>query len=86
MATDNNTTAFPMGQSELASLAQRLRARADSVFFRDQPVQQIDLHSAAAAIDELIRIRRELRRLADELADDQEAIESILRQLIGGSS
>jgi hypothetical protein len=84
MAESDNTTPFPMGAAELANLANRLRARADSVFFRDQPVQQLDLFSAAAAIDELIRLRREFRKLADE--HEGEEIENAIRAILGGAS
>jgi hypothetical protein len=70
------------GQGELTSLAQRLRARADSVFFRDQPVQQVDLHTAANAVEELIRLRAEIRRAAD--ATEDESTERHLREMLGG--
>jgi hypothetical protein len=72
------------GQAELTALSQRLRARADSIFFRDQPLQQIDLHSAAAVINELIRLRTEIRRLADETRDEE--LELALRALAAGGA
>jgi hypothetical protein len=65
MATDDNSIPpFPMGQTELENLAQRIRARAQSAFFSGQPIQQLDMFSSAASIDELVRLRREFRRLA----------------------
>jgi hypothetical protein len=82
MPTEDNSTPFPMGQAELTSLSQRLRARADSVFFRDQPVQQVDLHTAAAVIDELIRLRREILHVASETREEE--TEMALRALAAG--
>ena len=78
----NATSATPMGQAEMSALASRLRARADSVLFRDQPEQARDLKSAAALIDDLVRLRSEIRRLADEVRDEIE--EQHLRELLGG--
>jgi transposase len=78
----NATPATPMGQAEMSALASRLRARADSVLFRDQPEQARDLKSAAALIDDLVRLRSEIRRLADEVRDEIE--EQHLRELLGG--
>jgi hypothetical protein len=87
MATDksSNTTPTPpiVGQAEMAALATRLRARADSVLFRDQPEQARDLRSAAVLVDELVRLRAELRRAADTTED--ESTEHHLRELLGGS-
>jgi transposase len=82
MATDNNTPAPIMGQAEMSALASRLRSRADSVLFRDQPEQARDLRAGAALIDELARLRAEIRRLADEVRDETE--EQHLRELLGG--
>jgi hypothetical protein len=78
----NATPATPMGQAEMSALATRLRARADSVLFRDQPEQARDLKSSAALIDELVRVRAELRRAAD--ATEDESTERHLRELLGG--
>jgi transposase len=71
-----------MGQAEMSALASRLRARAESIVFRDQPEQARDLKSAAALIDDLVRLRSEIRRLADEVRDEIE--EQHLRELLGG--
>jgi hypothetical protein len=71
-----------MGQAEMTALAARLRARADSVLFRDQPEQARDLRSSAVLIDELVRLRAELRRAAD--ATEDESTERHLRELLGG--
>jgi transposase len=85
MATDesSNTTTTPqMGQAEMSALATRLRSRAESVLFRDQPEQARDLRSAAVLIDELVRLRAEIRRLADEVRNEVE--EQHLREILGG--
>ncbi len=78
-----------MGQAEMSALASRLRNRADSVLFRDQPEQVRDLHSAAGLIDELVRLRAEfqrirveIQRLLSEVRVDAEL--EHLRQLLGG--
>jgi hypothetical protein len=44
--------------------------------------QARDLKSAAALIDDLVRLRSEIRRLADEVRDEIE--EQHLRELLGG--
>jgi hypothetical protein len=72
-----------MGQAEMTALATRLRARANSVLLRDQPEQARDLRSSAVLIDELVRLRAELRRAAD--ATEDESTERHLRKLLGGS-
>jgi hypothetical protein len=72
-----------MGQAEMTALATRLRARAISVLLRDQPEQARDLRSSAVLIDELVRLRAELRRAADVTED--ESTERHLRELLGGS-
>jgi hypothetical protein len=77
----NTTPAPQMGQAEMHALAARLRARGDSVLMRDQPEQARDLRSAAALIDDLVRLRSEIRRLADEVRDEIE--EQHLRELLG---
>jgi hypothetical protein len=53
------------------------------VLLRDQPEQARDLRSSAVLIDELMRLRAELRRAADETED--ESTERHLRELLGGS-
>jgi hypothetical protein len=86
MATDDssNTTPAPqMGQAEMSGLAARLRARANSVFLRDQPHQAADMQAAAGLIDRLVQLLAELRRLADEVRDEVE--EQHLRELLGGA-
>jgi hypothetical protein len=81
---DNNhpSHAPQMGQAEKSALASRLRARGNSVLLRDQPEQARDLRAGADLIEELIRLRAELRRAADETRD--ESTESHLRELLGG--
>jgi hypothetical protein len=80
----SNPSPIPqMGQAEMTALATRLRARANSVLLRDQPEQARDLRSSAVLIDELMRLRAELRRAADETED--ESTERHLRELLGGS-
>jgi hypothetical protein len=83
MAIENNTP-FPMGQAELEALANRIRARAQSTFFSGQPVQQLDMLACAAAIDELVRVRREILHIAD--ATREEETEMALRALAAGSA
>ena len=43
------------GPAEMANLARRLRARAESVLRRDQPEQQCDLGEPAHTIETLLR-------------------------------
>jgi hypothetical protein len=67
MVTHDSTSTSPapqMGPGELTALARRLRARADSVLFRDQPEQQRDLRAAAAVIDQLLALHAEIRATA----------------------
>ena len=80
--TTNTTPAPQMGPGELTALARRLRARADSVLFRDQPEQQRDLRAAAAVIDQLLALHAEIRTAADATSD--EATERHLREMLGG--
>jgi hypothetical protein len=86
MATDDSSNTSPApqigGQAELSALADRLKARAESVLFRDQPEQARDLRSAAVAVDYLVFLRGELRRAADATGD--ESTERHLRELVGG--
>jgi hypothetical protein len=63
MATDesSNTTPAPqMGQAEMSVLADRLRARADSVLFRGQPQQARDLRAAATLVTHLVHLLVEI--------------------------
>jgi hypothetical protein len=53
-----------MTPAELSTLAQRLRARADSVLMRDQPEQQRDLRAAAQVIDQLLQLHAKIRTSA----------------------
>jgi hypothetical protein len=92
MATDdssNATTTPQMGDAEMSALADRLRARADSIVFRDQPEQARDLRAAASIITtnvslirRLAHLQAELRRAADATKD--ESTERHLRELLGG--
>ena len=45
--------ASQMMPDEMSALAERLRARAQSVLLRDQPEQQRDLRTAASVIERL---------------------------------
>jgi hypothetical protein len=56
MVTDDIIPPAPMSQAELAN-SPLASARAESVFFKDQPVQQLDLFAAARAVDAPIRLR-----------------------------
>ena len=49
-----------MTPDEMRGLAQRLRAHAQSVLFRDQPEQQRDLRQAASLIEQFANISTEL--------------------------
>jgi hypothetical protein len=71
MANPNPT---PMlGQAECHGLATRLRARADSLFFRDMPEMQSDLRAAADLITLLTHYRTQLLWLVENVADEQTA-------------
>jgi hypothetical protein len=72
-----------MGPAEMAGLARRLNARADSVLLRDQPEQQNDMRAAARLIERHIHVLAEIRRLADEVRDEVEV--QHLRHLLGGA-
>jgi hypothetical protein len=72
-----------MGPAEMAGLARRLNARADSVLLRDQPEQQNDVRAAARLIERLVHLLAEIRRVADSTED--EATERHLRELLGGA-
>jgi hypothetical protein len=63
MATTDSTNTIPTPQmrpEEMRGLADRLRARADSVLFRDQPEQQRDLRQAATLIEQLANLTAEV--------------------------
>jgi hypothetical protein len=51
--TSNTPRAPQMRPEEMHGLAKRLRARADSVLYRDQPHQAADLRQAASLIEQL---------------------------------
>jgi hypothetical protein len=84
-STDNTNPApgFPRGDTEIHSLARRLRARATSVL-HDAPEQRTDLLQAADLIDILVHYRVQLRWLADEIADARTAVH--LRHLLEGGA
>jgi hypothetical protein len=63
MATNDSTNTTPMPQmrpEEMRGLADRLRARADSILFRDQPHQATDLRQAAVLIEQLANLTAEV--------------------------
>jgi hypothetical protein len=49
-----------MRPAEMKALAARLKARADSVLFRDQPEQQNDMRQAAGLIEQLAALSAEI--------------------------
>jgi hypothetical protein len=56
-----NTTPLPqMRPEEMRRLAQRLRARADSVWMKDQPYQAADMRQAATLIEQLANLTAEI--------------------------
>ena len=62
-ATDDSTNTTPLPQmrpEEMRRLAQRLRARAQSVLLRHQPEQHRDLTTAAALVDQLADLAAEV--------------------------
>ncbi len=73
-ATEDSSSTTPMPQmrpDEMRGLAQRLRARAQSVLLRHQPEQHRDLLAAAGLIEQFANISAEIRSaaaLADGLA------------------
>jgi hypothetical protein len=85
-----NATSTPqMGDAEMSALADRLRARADSVLFKDQPEQARDLRAAASIIMTNVSLVRRLAHLQAELrraaaATEDESTERHLRELLGG--
>jgi len=67
MATEYSSNTAPTPQmtpAELSALASRLRNRANSALLHDQPEQQRDLRAAAQVIDQLLRLRAEIRATA----------------------
>jgi hypothetical protein len=63
MDTHDSTSTSPAPQlrpEEMRGLAQRLRARANSVLMRDQPHQAADLRQAATLIDQLANLTAEI--------------------------
>jgi len=60
-------TASQMAPEEMRALAQRLRARADSVLMRDCSHQQADLRAAAGLIEHLADLSVEILSSAAEI-------------------
>ena len=63
MVTHDSTSTSPAPQmrpEEMRGLAKRLRARADSVLYRDQPHQAADLRQAASLIEQLASLTAEI--------------------------
>ena len=53
-------TASQLMPDEMRGLAKRLRARADSVWMKDQPHQAADLRQAASLIEQLANLTAEI--------------------------
>ena len=63
MVTHDSTSTSPapqMGPEEMRGLAQRLRARAQSVLLRHQPEQHRDLTTAASLIEQLASLTAQI--------------------------
>ena len=63
MATEDSTNSTPTPQmrlDEMRGLADRLRARADSVLMNDQPHQAADMRQAASLIEQLANLTAEV--------------------------
>jgi hypothetical protein len=63
MVTDDSTSTSPtpqMGPDEMRGLANRLRARAQSVLLRHQPEQHRDLMTAASLIGQFANLSAEI--------------------------
>jgi hypothetical protein len=63
MAPDDSTSTSPTPQmrpDEMRGLAARLRARADSVLYRDQPHQADDMRQAATLIEQFANLTAEV--------------------------
>ena len=58
--TSNTPRASQLTHDEMRGLAQRLRARADSVLLRDQPHQAADLRQAASLIEQFANLTAEI--------------------------
>ena len=58
--TTNSTPMPQMGPDEMRRLAQRLRARGESVLLRHQPEQHRDLLTAASLIEQLADLAAEV--------------------------
>src|SRR5258706_7453944 len=56
----NTTRASQLTPDEMRGLAQRLRARADSVWMNDQPHQAADLRQAATLIEQVASLAAEI--------------------------
>ena len=55
-------TASQLTPDQMRGLAARLRARADSVWMKDQPYQTADMRQAATLIEHLASLTAEIRR------------------------
>jgi hypothetical protein len=53
-------TASQLSAAEMRGLAKRLRARADSVWMKDQPHQAADLRQAASLIEQFANLSAEI--------------------------
>jgi hypothetical protein len=87
MANEKPTSTRTIPQTtptEMTALAKRLRARADSVLYKDQPSQAGDMRAAAGLLEQFAQLRGDIERLANEMADDIER--QHLRDLLGGQS
>jgi hypothetical protein len=63
MDSHDSTSTSPAPQmrpDEMRGLAKRLRARADSVLYRDQPHQAADMRQAATLIEQLANLTGEI--------------------------
>jgi hypothetical protein len=63
MVAQDSTSTSPAPQmrpDEMRGLAKRLRARADSVLYRDQPHQAADLRQAVSLIEQLTSLTAEI--------------------------
>jgi hypothetical protein len=56
----NSTPAPQLTPAEMKALAARLKARADSVLYRDQPHQAADMRQAATLIEQLANLTAEI--------------------------
>ena len=58
--SSNTPRASQLTPDEMRGLAQRLRARTDSVLMKDQPHQAADLRQAASLIEQLANLTAEV--------------------------